>query len=66
MPKMRTHSGTKKRLKVTASGEVRRGQAGTRHLAPGKTTKQTRQLRKFALVATCDKKRIRQILSNLK
>lgn len=36
MPKMRSHSGTKKRLTVTATGKVRRGQAGNRHLAPGK------------------------------
>ena len=36
MPKMRSHSGTKKRLTITASGKVRRGQAGNRHLAPGK------------------------------
>ena len=43
MPKMRSHSGTKKRLTITASGKVRRGQAGNRHLAPGKTQKQTRQ-----------------------
>ena len=28
MPKMRSHSGTKKRLTVTATGKVRRGQAG--------------------------------------
>ena len=32
MPKMRSHSGTKKRLTITASGKVRRGQAGNRHL----------------------------------
>ena len=30
MPKMRSHSGTKKRLTITASGKVRRGQAGNR------------------------------------
>ena len=62
MPKMRSHSGTKKRLTITASGKVRRGQAGNRHLAPGKTQKQTRQTRKFALVSSSDK---RQILSNI-
>lgn len=36
MPKMRSHSGTKKRLTVTATGKVRRGQAGNRHLAQEK------------------------------
>ena len=65
MPKMRSHSGTKKRLTITASGKVRRGQAGTSHLAPGKTQKQTRQTRKSALVSTSDARRLRQILSNI-
>ena len=65
MPKMRTHSGTKKRLKVTASGQIKRSRAGNRHLAPGKTQKQKRQLRKFSLVTTSDKKRIRQQVAQL-
>ena len=65
MPKMRSHSGTKKRLKITASGKVLRGQPGTSHLAPGKTQKQTRQTRKSALVSTSDSRRLRQILSNI-
>lgn len=65
MPKMRSHSGSKKRFKITATGQVRRGQAGNRHLAPGKTQKQTRQTRKFALVAHSDKKHIKQILDNI-
>ena len=66
MPKMRTHCSTKKRCKITGSGQVRRGQAGTRHLAPATTSKQSRQLRKFALVSTPDKRHIRQQLANLK
>lgn len=66
MPKMRSHAGTKKRLKVTGSGKVRRGRCGTRHLAPGKTQKQTRQLRKFSLVSASDVKRIKQQLDQIK
>ena len=66
MPKMRSHSGTKKRLTITGTGKVKRGQAGNRHLAPGKTQKQTRQLRKFSLVSTSDCKRIRQQLDQIK
>lgn len=65
MPKMRSHSGTKKRLTITATGKVKRGQAGNRHLAPGNTQKQTRQIRKSALVSTADKRHLRQILSNI-
>ena len=46
MPKMKSHSGTKKRLTISGSGKIVRSKAGTSHLAPGKTQKQTRQLRK--------------------
>lgn len=40
MPKMKTHSGAKKRFKVTGSGKFMRGQAGRGHLrlAKGKST----------------------------
>ncbi|HEU4914963.1 MAG TPA: 50S ribosomal protein L35 [Acidimicrobiia bacterium] len=40
MPKMKTHSGAKKRIKVTGSGKYLRGQSGRGHLrlAKGKST----------------------------
>jgi large subunit ribosomal protein L35 len=40
MPKMKTHSGAKKRIKVTGSGKFMRRQAGRGHLrlAKGKDT----------------------------
>lgn len=66
MPKMRSHSGTKKRLKATGTGEFKRGRAGNRHLAPGKTKKQKRHIRKFSLVSTSDQRRIKQQLSLIK
>ncbi len=66
MPKMRTHCSTKKRFKITGSGQIKRGQAGIRHLAPATTSKQSRHLRKSALVSTSDQRRIRQQLANLK
>ena len=43
MPKMKTHSGTKKRFKITGSGKVKRWRPGTSHLAPGKTQKRIRE-----------------------
>ena len=66
MPKMKSHSGTKKRLKITASGKVLRGQPGTSHLAPGKTQKRIRHLRKSADVCVSDQRRIRQQIANIK
>ena len=62
MPKMRTHSGTKKRFKVTGSGKIKRSRAGNQHLAPGKTHKQKRHLRKAALVSKADYKRIKYLI----
>ncbi len=45
MPKMKTHKGSKKRFKVTATGKLKRRQAGKKHLLSHKTGKRKRQLR---------------------
>ena len=45
MPKMKTHKGSKKRFRVTASGKLKRSQAGKKHLLSHKTGKRKRQLR---------------------
>jgi large subunit ribosomal protein L35 len=45
MPKMKTHKGAQKRFKVTASGKIKRGQAGKRHLLSHKSGKRKRHLR---------------------
>ena len=66
MPKMKTHSATKKRLKITATGKVMRGRPGTSHLAPGKTQKRIRHLRKKSMVSASDLGRIKQQVANLK
>ena len=48
MPKIKTHSGAKKRFSVTKNGKFKRGHVGKRHLliGHGKTTKLKRHLRK--------------------
>ena len=66
MPKMKSHSGTKKRLKITATGKVVRGRPGTSHLAPGKTQKRIRHLRKSTQVSAADLGRIKQQVANIK
>jgi large subunit ribosomal protein L35 len=45
MPKMKTHKASKKRFRVTASGMLKRSQAGKKHLNSHKTGKRKRQLR---------------------
>lgn len=66
MPKMRSHSGTKKRFKISGTGKVMRGRPGTSHLAPGKTQKRIRHLRKEGTVSGSDLKRISQQIANIK
>ena len=45
MPKMKTKSGAKKRLRVRGSGSVKRAQAFKRHILTKRSTKNKRQLR---------------------
>ncbi len=65
MPKQKTHSGLKKRVKVTGSGKLKRGHAYTGHLKANKTTKQNKQLSKSTLVHESDIKRIKSLISNM-
>ena len=44
MPKQKTHSGAKKRFKVTGTGKIMREQANRRHLLEVKSSKRTRRL----------------------
>ena len=45
MPKQKTHKASKKRFRVTASGLLKRSQAGKKHLNSHKTGKRKRHLR---------------------
>lgn len=54
MPKMKTNSGAKKRLKVRGSGSVKKRSATRRHLATGKTQKSKRHLRGVSTVNKSD------------
>ncbi len=65
MPKQKTHSGLKKRIKVTGTGKLMRGHAYKNHLAASKTTKQNRQLRGETGVHPSDAKRIKALISNM-
>lgn len=63
MPKMKSHSGLAKRVKVTGSGKLKRSHAFTSHRFHGKTQKQKRHLRKATTVHNTDYKRIKFMLS---
>jgi len=62
MPKMKTHSGTKKRIKVTGSGRLRREQTNKRHLLEGKSSRRTRRLTPDADVSPADAKQVKRLL----
>lgn len=62
MPKMKSHSGAKKRFKVTGSGKIMKQQAGMRHNLEGKSSVRTRRLNQDATLATPDAKKIKKLL----
>ena len=62
MPKMKTHSGAKKRFKLTATGKVKRGHQGKSHILSKKTTKRKRRLRSGAYVSATQEKTIKSII----
>ncbi|MEI6361239.1 MAG: 50S ribosomal protein L35 [Actinomycetes bacterium] len=62
MPKQKTHSGAKKRFKVTGSGKLMREQANRRHLLEVKSSKRTRKLAGDQPVAPADVKRVKKLL----
>ena len=62
MAKQKTHKGTKKRFRLTASGKAKHRQAGTSHLATRMEHKRKRNLRGTTVVDECEAKKIREAL----
>ena len=62
MPKMKTHSGAKKRFKITGSGKVMKQGAGMRHNLEVKSTKLKRRLNGEVVLAPQDAKVIKRLL----
>jgi large subunit ribosomal protein L35 len=62
MPKQKTHSGAKKRIKITGSGKLLREKAGKRHLLERKPSKLTRRLSGTTEVAPSDAKKMKKLL----
>ncbi|MDO5720188.1 MAG: 50S ribosomal protein L35 [Actinomycetaceae bacterium] len=62
MSKNKTHSGAKKRFRVTGSGKIMRERAGKRHLLEHKPSKRTRRLSRDQQVAKADQKNVRRLL----
>ena len=62
MPKMKTHSGAKKRFRKTAKGKLRARHAMTSHILEKKNAKRKRRLGRPVEVAKADERRIRKML----
>jgi large subunit ribosomal protein L35 len=66
MAKMKTHSGTAKRVKKTATGKLKVSHSNRGHLLSAKPTKAKRQHRKATVVSPGDYKRIKQQIAQIK
>ena len=62
MPKMKTHSGAKKRFKMTAKGKLKARHAMTSHILEHKSPKRKRRLSNDFEIAKQDKKRVKELL----
>ena len=62
MPKMKTHNGAAKRIKVTGGGKLLFQRAGKRHLLEKKPSKVTRRMTGYAELAPADRKTINRLL----
>ncbi len=62
MPKQKTHSGAKKRFKMTGSGKLMKQQAGMRHNLEVKSGQRKRRLNQDEPVAKADVKAIKKLL----
>jgi large subunit ribosomal protein L35 len=62
MPKMKTHSGAKKRFKVTGSGKVRARHAFSSHILEKKSPKRKRALASPLILSDHDAPRVKKLL----
>ncbi|MBI2471180.1 MAG: 50S ribosomal protein L35 [Planctomycetes bacterium] len=63
MPKLKTHKGLKKRIKVGAKGKIKRPRAGKGHLLSGKSGRRKEHLRKKAGVSPAFSKIMKRALN---
>ncbi|ONI65389.1 50S ribosomal protein L35 [Okibacterium fritillariae] len=64
MPKQKTHSGAKKRFKLTGSGKIKKQQSGMRHNLELKSSRRTRRLNQDQIVSKADHKNIKKLLGH--
>ena len=62
MPKMKTHSGAKKRFRKTATGKLRGRRAYSSHILEKKSPKRKRRMARPVEIAPADTKTVRNLL----
>ncbi|MFL5908047.1 MAG: 50S ribosomal protein L35 [Solirubrobacterales bacterium] len=63
MPKMKTHSGAKKRFKKTANGKLRGRRANSSHILEKKSPARKRRFKRPSEVSKPDRERVRKLLA---
>lgn len=62
MPKMKTHSATKKRFKISGTGKVTFKKSGRSHLLFSKNSKRLRSLRKKGILPAAVEAHIKKVM----
>jgi large subunit ribosomal protein L35 len=62
MPKMKTHSGAKKRFRVTGTGKLMHRRAGRNHLLEHKSSTRRRRLYNEEVMSPADTKKANKLL----
>jgi large subunit ribosomal protein L35 len=63
MPKMKTHSGAKKRFRKTATGKLRGRRAYSTHILEKKSPKRKRRMSRPVEISKADAKRVKTLLA---
>jgi large subunit ribosomal protein L35 len=63
MPKMKTHSGAKKRFRKTGSGKFRARHAFTSHMLGKKSSKRKRRLGRPVPLSSSNQREVRNLLA---
>ncbi|MDP4094110.1 MAG: 50S ribosomal protein L35 [Bacillota bacterium] len=62
MPKVKTHSSSKKRFNLTGTGKVKRAKAYKSHILTKKSTKRKRNLRKSTIASDANAATVKMLI----
>ena len=63
MPKQKTHSGAKKRFRVTRNGKVMARQRNRNHILEKKSSRRKRRLKGEVEIAPADAQKVKRLLN---